>query len=228
MKAKQGHILRTSAIVLMGLTAAMNVLGGTGTVCAAFLTKKFPPMWALLDYQWLYQTLMIVTILLGGAGIWATVQLIRGGDRIYQNSLILLFAGTVVGAIHVYASLSLRGKAIPANFKLYANAVTLLFFLILRFPGIKDRVDFSRPGEEGTQKTAGGLAALLIGFLMITTSQWVGSSHVFEGRNWVYVLDLPLTLGGSGMILGGIIAFIHPLFDPLAQALRKRRGSRPS
>ena len=65
---KTGNTLRTIAIVGMGLTATMNIVGGIGTVCAAFLTKDFPPMWSLLEYQWLYQVLMIVTILLGLGG----------------------------------------------------------------------------------------------------------------------------------------------------------------
>ena len=32
-----GKILWVVAIIFMGLTATMNLLGGTGTVCAAFL-----------------------------------------------------------------------------------------------------------------------------------------------------------------------------------------------
>jgi hypothetical protein len=78
MNDKTGRTLRIIAIIFMGLTAAMNILGGIGTVCAAFLTKQFPPMWALLEYQWLYQSLMITTIIVGIAGVWATIVLIRG------------------------------------------------------------------------------------------------------------------------------------------------------
>ena len=57
MNDRKGKALRTIAIIFMGLTAAMNVLGGAGTVCAAFLTKQFPPMWVFMDYQLLYQAL---------------------------------------------------------------------------------------------------------------------------------------------------------------------------
>jgi len=97
MNDKSGRTLRIIAIVFMGLTAAMNILGGIGTVCAAFLTKQFPPMWALLDYQWLYQSLMIATIIVGIAGVWATIVLIRGRATAYRNALIVLVIGTILG-----------------------------------------------------------------------------------------------------------------------------------
>lgn len=161
MNNKGGKGLRTLGIVLMAITAAMNILGGVGTVCAAFLTKKFPPMWALYDYRLLYQALMIITILLGIAGVWAAVCLGRGAKRAYWNAVILLVVGTIVAGVHVYASLALRGKAIPANFKLYANALTLLVFLIFRLPGLRSRVNFGRPTEKGSQAASGGLAAIM-------------------------------------------------------------------
>jgi hypothetical protein len=68
MKDHLGKTITVVAIVFMGLTAAMNILGGIGTVCAAFLTKQFPSMLELLDYQWLYQIVMIVTIAWGWRG----------------------------------------------------------------------------------------------------------------------------------------------------------------
>jgi hypothetical protein len=44
MNSRIGKALRIIAVILMGLNAAMNLLGGIGTVCAAFLTEKYPPM----------------------------------------------------------------------------------------------------------------------------------------------------------------------------------------
>ncbi|MGB2895417.1 MAG: hypothetical protein WBB65_04540, partial [Anaerolineales bacterium] len=64
MNSQQSKGLRITAIVLMGLAASMNILGGIGTVCAAFLTKQFPPMWVFFDYQLEYRTLMITTIII--------------------------------------------------------------------------------------------------------------------------------------------------------------------
>ena len=74
MEDKTGNNLRIVGIVLMALTTAMNIFGGVGTVCAGFLTKKYPMIDILrpVDYRWLYQTFMIVTILIGLVGIWAS------------------------------------------------------------------------------------------------------------------------------------------------------------
>jgi hypothetical protein len=214
MKDPLGKILRVVAIIFMGLTGTMNLLGGIGTVCAAFLTRQFPPMLALLDYQWLYQSVMIVTILIGVGGIWATIRLAKGGENVYRNSLILLLVGTVVGAVHYYASMILRGSAAPANVKLYMNALTLLLFLLLGLPGIRDRVNFDRSGEDGVSYTAAGLTAIIIGGVVFTTSVWVGGSHVYEGVNWTHVLGEFLT--GSGLVSTGV-----GLFTLIAPAVKK-------
>ena len=48
-----GKILWVVAIIFMGLTAVMNLLGGIGTVCAAFLTENYPSMSQIIDYRWL-------------------------------------------------------------------------------------------------------------------------------------------------------------------------------
>jgi hypothetical protein len=195
----------------MGVTTALNILGGAGTVCAAFLTEQFESMLPLLQYQWLYQTLMIVTLLIGGVGIWTTLGLVRGGPKAYSTTLIVLGAGTVAGAVHVFASLMLRGKTVPANMKLYANLLTLLVFLIFRLPGIRERVDFSEPVNQITQTTSSGLAALISGIVIITTPIWVASSHTYEGIAWVDVLRAPLYISGGGSIILGVLLLIRLL-----------------
>jgi hypothetical protein len=202
MQDNLGKILKVVGIIFMGLTGAMNLLGGIGTVCAAFLTENFPSMMALWDYRWLYQSLMIVTILVGLGGIWVTIRLAKGGDNVYRNALILLVTGTVVGAVHYYASMALRGSAAPANMKLYINILTLLLFLALKIPGISERVNFDRSADDTVGNTAAGLTAIMIGILVISTSLWVGNSHVFEGVNWTHVLKE--FLAGSGLASFGI------------------------
>lgn len=212
MKDPLGRILRVVAIIFMGLTGAMNLLGGIGTVCAAFLTKQFPPMWALLDYQWLYQSLMIVTILIGLGGVWATIRLAKGGKNAYRDALIILVVGTAVGAVHYFASMALRGKAAPANVKLYINILTLLLFLVLKIPGIRERVHFERSADDGVGQTAAGLAAIIIGLVVITTSLWVGGSHVYEGANWTHVLKEFLVGSGLASIGMGSLILTAPAF----------------
>ncbi len=189
----------------MGSTAAMNILGGIGTVCAAFLTKDYPPMWALLDYQWLYQSLMILTIIVGLVGAWATIRVVRGGVNVYRDALILLAVGTVLAAVQMFASLMLRGKAVPANMKLYINLLTLIYFLALRLPGLRGKVDFGSPDDTATRGMSSGLAAIVAGAVTVTTSIWVGSSHLYAGNNWVNVLRTPLLLSGAAFIGLGLL-----------------------
>ena len=210
MNGSSGKIMRVVAIIFMGLTGAMNLLGGIGTVCAAFLTKQFPPMWVFLDYQWLYQSLMIVTILIGLAGVWATIRLAKGGETVLRNALILLVVGTVVAAIQYYASLTIRGKAAPANVKFYTNIFTLLYFLFLRLPGIRERVNFGPSEKDGVGQTAAGLTAIIVGLVVLTTSLWVGGSHVYEGANWTFVLTEFLTASGLVLMGMGVVTIILP------------------
>src|SRR5690554_1117608 len=201
-----GKILKIVAIVFMGLTAAMNLLGGVGTVCAAFLTENFESMAPLLPYQWLYQPLMILTILTAIAGGWVTIRLIGGGERARRNALIVLIIGSVLVTIHVVASLAIRGAAVPANMKLYANIITLAIFLALGLPGLKERVDFSQRDRGSTRRTAGGLAAIVVGMALLSTPMWAGPSHAHAAGNWVDLLRPHLLIGGAALGLAGIVA----------------------
>jgi hypothetical protein len=83
MNNNSSKAIRGTAISLMALKAAFNILGGIGTTCAAFLTEQFESMAAILDYQWLYQGFVIVTIAIGLAGRVETrlVHLHRGLGR---------------------------------------------------------------------------------------------------------------------------------------------------
>ncbi len=208
MNQKQAKVLRIIVIIFMGLTAAMNILGGIGTVCAAFLTKDYPPMWALYDYQWLYQTLMITTILIGIVGVWGTVKLVYGGSSVYRKAVIILVIGTILAGIQFYASMVLRGEAVPTNIKFYTNALTLIVYLFLRAPNIRDRVDFSKPGDKSDKAAAGGMAAFVSGIVMLTIFEWAGPSHTYMGVNWIDVLKAPLNVGGAILVIGGFVSVI--------------------
>lgn len=203
MNSTLARILRVVAVVLMALTATLNLLGATGTVCAAFLTDRFPSMSPLLKYAWLYQVLMIATLVLGILGVWLSVALARRSRIAIRRSLMVLAAGTLLAAIHVAASLALRGKAVPANIKLVLNALTLAYFLCLQIPvvrrGITEQLQpdrFSPPGA--------GLAALVSGVAVLTTPWWVGASHIYAGQSWVLWYGEPLLAAGLALSLCGI------------------------
>jgi len=216
---KTGKILRIIAIILMGLTAAMNLLGGIGTSCAAFSNNVGYKMAfkELMDYRWLYQGLVITTVLVGLAGIWATVKLVRGGSNVYRLVLIVLLIGTILGGVHYFASLSLRGKAAPANVKFYINVFTLIVFLIFKAPGLREKVDFEKAGGKAETDTAAGITAIIAGSLMLTVFHWAAPSHTFFGENWVYVFQIPLIVVGTALTLGGIGALLRVAFQLFTQ-----------
>ena len=203
---KTGKIIRIAAIIMLGLTAAMNLLGGIGTTCAAFSNNVGYRLAfkELMDVRWLYQILVVTTILIGLAGIWALVKMVWGGPTVYRNAVIILVIGSILGGIQYFTSLSLRGEAAPANVKFFLNLLTLVLFLVLRIPSIWKRIDFQTPGGKAETKVGLGLAAIVIGVLTLTVFIWAGPSHTFFQENWTYVLFYPLVLVGIGSIVWGI------------------------
>lgn len=208
---KEGKAFRVAAIIFMGLTAAMNILGGAGTSCAAFSSNVGYRLAfkEIMDYRWIYQGLVITTVAIGLIGIWATIKLVRGGKNVYRNAVIVLVIGTILGGIQFFASMTLRGAATPANVKFYINAITLVVFLLIMTPGLRDKVDFSTPGNDKAEKaTIGGMAAIVAGSVVLTVFTWAGPSHTFNGENWVYVFYTPLMISGTLLILGGFSALV--------------------
>ena len=219
MNDRTGKVLRTLGIIIFGLATLMNLLGGIGTSCAAFFTKQYPPYWALIkeDMQWLYQGLVITTLILGIVGIWVTVQLIRGKKTAFRNALIILVIGTILAGIQYYYSMQLFGKAAPANVKFFSNAFTLILFLVYLIPGIRERVNFSNNGGSTDKDTAGGLAAIVVGIILLTTPIWAGPSHTYLGENWVNLLQTPLYISGILLTGGGIALLMRVAVDIIRQ-----------
>lgn len=198
-------ILRVVAIISLGLTAAMNILGGAGTYCAAFSDNVGYRMAFkdLMDYRWIYQILVVTTILVGIAGVIAVIKLVRSKPGVYRFTLIVLIIGVLLGATHFFSSLTLRGEATPANVKFFINLFTLLVFLTFQLPGIKDEVDFSQPSDQAEKRSAAGIASIIMGLTTLTIFAWAGPSHTYFGENWVFVFETPLLIAGTLMILGG-------------------------
>lgn len=215
---KSGKTWRLVAIILVGLTAAMNLLGGIGTTCAAFFTKKYPPMWSLIDFQWLYQAFVVITTLVGLAGIWTLVKLIKGSKSSYKNALIVLVVGGVINVIHVVVSILLRGKATPADMVMAINLVTLALFAYLGTPGMRNKVCFDKKEDPSKPSIAGSVAAIVCGMVVLSTPFWAGPTHQFQGTNWVDVLMTPLLVSGFSLLAGGS-------FSLLITVLKERKFS---
>ena len=218
---KTGKIIRIVAIIMFGLTAAMNLLGGIGTTCAAFSSNVGYRMAfkELMDYRWLYQILVVTTILIGLAGIWALVRLIRGGTTVYRDAVIVLVIGSLLGGIQYFASMSLRGEAAPANVKFFLNLLTLVLFLLIKIPGIWKNVDFSSKGGKAETRVGVGLATIVTGVLTLTVFTWAGPSHTFFGENWTHVLIGPLSIIGTLLIFGGVYLLGRSIADTLSQEM---------
>jgi hypothetical protein len=216
MRTPTGKTLRIIAIIFMGLTAAMNTVSGVGTSCAAFLTKDYPPFWDILvaELQWLWQSFVFVTLLIGLAGIWSVVQLVRGKSNAYRNAMILLVLGTIVNGIHVYYSQIILGSVIPVVITLLTNVITLVLFIIFGTPGLRDQIMFDGEGDPISGATASGLTAILVGMILLSTSSWAGPSHTFaDGVNLVNVLRVPLLAGGSILTIGGLATLLWTALD---------------
>ncbi len=211
--------LRVIAILLLGMTAAINLLGGTGTYCAAFSNNVGYRMAfkAIMDYRWIYQIVMVGTVLTGLAGIVALVKLLKGKSGVYRFTMILLIIGTLLGGTQFFASMILRGKATPANVKFFTNVVTLVYFFILGLPGIKDKIDFSNPSDKSETNSAGGLVAFLAGITTLTIFSWAGPSHTFFGENWVFVFETPLLIVGTILIVGGFLTVLREILNHLSR-----------
>ena len=219
MNDRTGNVLRTIGIISFGLATIMNLLGGIGTSCAAFFTKNYPPFWAMIkeDLQWLYQGLVVTTVLIGLAGIWVIIELIRGKKNAYRNGLIVLVISSILAGTQYYYSLQLFGKAVPANVKFYSNVFALIIFLIFLIPGIRERVNFSN-SDSGTDKnTAGGLAAIIVGIILLTTPVWAGRSHSFQGVNWVNLLQTELNISGILLAGAGVALLMRVFIDVFRQ-----------
>ena len=120
----------------------------------------------------------------------------------------MLVIGTLLGGVQYFASLTIIGKAVPANMKFYANAFTLFFFLILMIPGIREKVDFTEKGADEDKGAGAGLAAIVAGVLTLTVPMWAGFSHTFRGDNWVFVLSWQIVAGGVLLMLSGFVLLV--------------------
>lgn len=226
MRDPFGKVLRIVAILLMAMTAAMNIIGGAGTSCAAFATAQYPPFRSILDYAWLYQGFVITTVAVGLAGAWATFTLLRGKAKAYRNTLIVLVVGSLIAAAHFIASTTLRGAATPANVKMYINLFTLVVFLLLGLPGMKERVNFGGNEGEGKQAAA-GLAAMVVGLITLATPMWAGPSHTFDGVNLSLAFPVALLLPGALLTLAGLGMLCRTVARsvPLNRGLRSEAGA---
>jgi len=224
-----GKILRFAAILLLGLTAIFHLLGGAGTSCVAFFAEKWDSMAAIVPYKWLYIVFVLVTLVIGVIAIRATIRLARGKAGSYRNALNILIVALIVSGAHMAASEILRGSSAPTSMRVYLNALTLLIFLLLRIPGIFEKIAFESipPGNE--RGAAAGGAMILMGITTLTVHLWAGGTHTWgDGVNYADVWHAPLTAAGWLLVAAGCVTALLPwvvgaLKSPAAPALAAKK-----
>ena len=218
--------LRFIGILLMSLTAAFTTLGGVGTTCVAVAAEKYESMAAIVPYKWLYMIFVVVTTAIGVLGIRAVVLLVKGKPNGYRCSMVALLAGIVVGVIHIIVSRSLRGSSMPVDGVVYTTVLTFVVFLIFRIPGVWEVVDFSK-SKADSKDAAGGMAALVMGGLILSIQVWMAPTHTFDGFNYGDAFHSQMVLVGGGLMAAGIGLLARAIWKP-AGLLKMERETNTS
>ena len=209
-RRRPSKILRGIAVTLMGITVAITLLAGIGTTCVAIGAENYGSMAALVPYKPLYQALVIISLAVGIWGIPVTVSLVRGGEKVHRNALLVLLLGAISAGIQMGVSQAVRGASAPVNMRFFLTLFTLVVFLLLRLPPVWQRVDFTQPMKGGSTGASAGTALIVCGIITLTTPLWAGPTHLSPmGDNWVNVLQMPLTVSGSGMLLAGVVLLLR-------------------
>ena len=136
-------------------------------------------------------------------GIRAVVRLIKGHPNAYRCSLVALVAGTIIGVIHMVVSRNLRGSSMPVDGVVYTTVITLIIFLIIRIPGIWEKVDFSKAKRQDSQRH-GGAAAIIVGALCLTIQYLMAPTHTMNGGiNYGDAFHLSMSVIGWGLAVFG-------------------------
>ncbi|EKD88978.1 MAG: hypothetical protein ACD_34C00250G0004 [uncultured bacterium] len=211
-------LLRIIGIVLMSLTAAFTLMGGAGTSCVALNPTGFGGKFAgIASFQWLWILFVLIGVAAGILGVRAVVLLIKGSKKAYRTAVFALLLGTVINAIHLFASRALRGASMPVDGVLYTNILTLLVFLFFRIPGIWKSVNFEKPAEnKQVGRSAAAFSLMIVGVLTLTIQFLMAPTHTLDGINYANVWHVVMSIIGSGLILAGIFTALSHRFSPIS------------
>jgi len=225
-----GKILRVVAIVLLGLTAAFNLMGGAGSSCIALAAEKYGEDWAaLIPYKWLYQLLILATLAAAIYGVIVLIRLIKGRKGSYNQVILSLVLVCIPTIIQIAASRSLRGASQPNDMRLYITLFTLVVLLILRTPAIFQQIGFERGAKGGAGSATGGLAAISTGLLALSVQFWAGSTHTWDGVNYADAWHLQIAVIGWLLTVGGMLLLIRAALngqnEPVVEQLQGEQAN---
>ncbi len=191
-------------VLMMAMASSFSFIAGVGTSCVAFGMQDLGSAYkSILPFQGIYETITIVTILVGLVGIYITYAFMRGKKLAYVSALITLVIGFFFGVIHVYLSTTYLGSGIPANVRVYLDAIVIIFLLVIRYPNIWSKIDLTKPMLKNKKKAKNtlGSAFIIIGISLLCSPLYVSSSHIISGYNYIESL-LPLLYVVSFIIIG--------------------------
>lgn len=211
-----GKVLRIIAIILMGLASAMMILGGIGTICIAFWPEKYPTLSMMVPVKPIFQVAAITTIIAGLLGVWITIRLRRFTARNYLYAVLILLLSLATAGVKMYFSSKLRGSVAPTHIRFYLSLIVLLYFLLLRIPGLWEKVQSqARPNNESGAGMA--VAAIIGGMLTLTVQFWAGPTHTMNGVNYADIWHTQLAVIGWTLMIGGIGFITWRLLHKLLQ-----------
>ncbi len=198
-------------ILMMAMASVFSFVAGVGTSCVAFGMQNLGDFYKpILPFQGIYETITIVTILVGLIGSYITYAFMRGKKFAYISAIITLFIGFIFGVIHVYLSSTYLGSGVPANVRVYLDAFTIILLLLIRHPNIWSRIDLSKPmlKNRKTSKNTIGTAFIVIGLSFLCSPLYVSSSHIIGGYNYIeytlpvlYFISITILIFGTGILV---------------------------
>ncbi len=203
------RVLHLVGIILMGVTAALTLMGGAGTSCVAITPMGFGSSFTgIAPFQWLYILFVVVTFAFGVMGARAVWLLIHNRANSYRYSVIALAGGSIVGVIHMLVSRNLRGSSMPVDMVTYTSILTLVVFLIFRIPGLWQQIGYGRPVQSNPAGMAGGLTVITSGVIILTIQYWMGPTHTIGGVNYADVWHVQLQIIGWFFAVAGCVALL--------------------
>ncbi len=221
-----GKLLRIVGIVLLAVTAVITFLSGIGTTCVALDPVKYD-MAAIAPYQWLYILYVIAGIIIGVMGILATISLIRNKPTAFRSAIIALTLGLLVGGLHMATSRALRGNSMPLDFIVYATAITLVYFLLLRIFGVWNQTSASDENDE-TSGLGAGVAMIVGGIVILTVQIWAGPTHVINGINYADVWHTQMMIVGGALAVVGASLLLAAVMDIALPRPFRRFSAQPA
>jgi len=207
MKKNRGRAFyfRAAIVIAMATVAAFEIMSGVGTTCVAFWPEKWGEEFAnYVPYAGVYQAITIVTLIVGLAASVVTYAFIRREKWAFWAAIIVLVAGIASGGIHMYYSDLLRDSTAPASMRVYLDILVLVFLFVVRLMPVWKELNLPEVNQnEASYNIPTGASFVASGLGIMSTPLYTGTSHTYNGVNYVdYLLPDLYIIGGILLIIG--------------------------